>query len=216
MSKPGWTTIVGILMLLIGGCGAFDKIGEINSDKFVNVLDNAMENSMEENKKRRADNSDSIKQIKYEEMDSADRKGLSILTDSIVVDSLNNVDMEATFKSALNVSDYRKKWMVRFGWAGLIVALLFILGGVLLLASKKYTIQVVLGTLALSLFLAAFQVFIYSSDDSSGKWIGVGANIGIAISAFVDMILLIIVGVSDKSYFKPMQITEDYYDDDQL
>lgn len=216
MSKPGWTTVVGILMLLIGGCGTFDKIGEINSDKFVNAFDMAMENSMDESKKRRTENSDSIKQVKLSDLDSADRKGLSILTDSIVVDSLNNVDMEATMKSVLNISDYRKKWMVRFGWAGLVVALLFVLAGVLLLASKKYTIQIVLGTLALSLLLAVFQLFIYAGDDSTGKIIGIGANIGIAFSIFIDLILLIVVMVSDKSYFKPVHITEDYYDDDQL
>jgi len=213
MTKPGWATAIGVIMIMFGGCGAFDKIGDINSDKITLMMDQAMDESMNEAYK----NQDSIKTIKYEEIDSNGLEGLSILTDSIVVDSMNNVDMPATMKQAFNISDYRKTWLKRFGYMGLIIALLFVIGGIMLLSTKKFTIPIVLSAIALSLAFGIFQYFIYSADSGSGKWIGIGENIGIAFGVIVDIILLIVVSVSDKAYFKPAhQLTEDYYDDDQL
>lgn len=214
MSKPGWATVMGIILILFGGCGAMNRVGEINSDKLTSIFEEAMEESSKEN--RKATRSDSIRSIKYEDMDSADKKGLSILSDSIVVDSLDNVDIEATMKQAFSFSDYRKKWIIRFGWIGLILSILFIVGGIMLLATKKYTIQVVLFAIAFSMTINILRFLIFSADTGTGKLIGVGANIGIAFSFVIDIIMLILILVSDKTYYKGVEVNEDYYDSDQL
>lgn len=216
MTKPGWATVMGVILILFGGCGAMNRVGEINTEKFTDIFDQAMEESSKKNEERRATRSDSTASIKFEELDSTEKERIIMFSDSIVVDSLDNLNIEATMKQAFGVSDYRKTWLMRLGWVGLIVSLLFIVGGIMLLATRKYTIQVVLFAIAFSMTINILRFLIFSADTGTGKMIGVGANIGIAFSFVIDIIMLILVLVSDKTYYKGVEVVEDYYDNDQL
>ena len=213
MKKPTWATVIGVIMLLFGGCGAFNDFQNINAEKileFQNDMIIEMENekiitTSEDTKKGTQPN---------KEMDSLAQKRMSkvLFGDTIVMDSLNQPDIESTVKSVLKFSDYRIMWTKRFGYIGLLISLLFIVGGVLFLAYKKYTIKANIAIIALSIGVAIFELFIYMSDTESGKMISTFGNVGIYVGIFLDVILLIIIMVMDKSYYNQDLISEDYYD----
>ena len=218
MKRPTWAIIVGVFMLLFGGCGALSKVGDIKTPEMMELVNETIEEA-EANSKANTDSEteeeevgDSIQQTKVTELTDDEKKMLEMFSDSVEVDSMQNVNFETTMKNSFKFSEYRQTWMVRFGYMGLVVALLFLIGGIMLLASRKYTIPVVLTTLAVSLAFGIFQLAIYAADVGTGKMIGNLSSIGIYFSIALDILFLIIVMVCDKTYFRPAEVIEDYYD----
>jgi len=218
MKRPTWAIIVGVFMLLFGGCGALSKVGDIKTPEMMELVNETIEEA-EANSKANTDSEieeeeegDSIQQTKVTELTDDEKKILEMFSDSVEVDSMQNVDFETTMKNSFKFSEYRQTWMVRFGYMGLVVALLFLIGGIMLLASRKYTIPVVLTTLAVSLAFGILQLAIYAADVGTGKMIGNLSSIGIYFSIALDIVFLIIVMVCDKTYFQPAKVIEDYYD----
>ncbi len=218
MHKPTWATVLGVFMLLFGGCGGCNHAGSIMSKGFLGAYDQAFENVEFD-----ASSPDSLyegenKKLRHiDEIDSSSLKTFEMLADTIIIDSDNNVNIQETMMEAFKLSDYRKTWIVRFGYIGLFISFLFLLSGILLLASREYTIQVVLLTLAASISFGIFQLFINAADVGTGHTIKKWGNVGIYFSLFLDILLLIIFLVLDKSYYKKSQaVMEDYYDDDVL
>jgi len=216
MKRPIWAIIVGVFMLLFGGCGALSKVGDIKTPEMMELVNETIDEA-EANSKANTDSEieeegDSIQQTKVTELTDDEKKILEMFSDSVEVDSMQNVDFETTMKNSFKFSEYRQTWMVRFGYMGLVVALLFLIGGIMLLASRKYTIPVVLTTLAVSLAFGILQLAIYAADVGTGKMIGNLSSIGIYFSIALDIVFLIIVMVCDKTYFQPAKVIEDYYD----
>ena len=216
MKRPTWAIIVGVFMLLFGGCGALGKVGDIKTPEMMELVNETIEEaeaSYEANANSETEEEgDSIRQTKVTELSDDEKKILEMISDSVEVDSMQNVDFETTMKNSFKFSEYRQTWMVRFGYMGLVVALLFLIGGIMLLASRKYTIPVVLTTLAVSLAFGILQLAIYAADVGTGKMIGNLSSIGIYFSIALDIVFLIIVMVCDKTYFQPAKVIEDYYD----
>ena len=219
MKRPGWAIAVGIIMLLFGGCGAFNRTTEIMMpdinammEESISDAKNDIDSELDPEKAARRDSVKASNAKKIGDLSEKDRKILDMISDTILVDDDNNIDMEATILQTSFISDYRKTWMVRFGYIGLFIAILFIVGGIMLLGFKKNTIPIVIAAIALSMVVNIFQIFIYNADNESGSLIGTFSNIGFYVSLAFDILLLILVLVLDKSFFKPSTIQEDYYD----
>lgn len=216
MKRPGWAIAIGIIMLLFGGCGAFNRAGDL----MLPELTELMNESMVEAQKGyddgtigvTVDSVDTKNGKKLEDLSADEKKMLDMFSDTILVDENNNVDMDATMQNSIKISDYRQTWIVRFAYIGLFIAVLFILGGIMLLGYKKYTIKIVITAIALSMVSNILQIIIYAADKDSGSIIDTFGNIGIYFSLALDILLMILILVLDKTFFRPTVITEDYYD----
>jgi len=229
MKRPTWAIIVGILMLLFGGCGAINKASEImlpDMSEIINVsLDEASNNRSIENESEIDTLGDSDilihdslavedkkDRIRLEDMDEGDRKSLEWFSDTIMTDEEGYVDVESTMKDQFYISEYRSTWMKRFAYIGLLISILFLVGGIMLMAGKKYVIPIVLTVLSLSLAANLFEIIVFAADKETGNFMGKITIIGTYLSLAIDVFLLILVMVLEKAFFNPQTIVEDYYD----
>ncbi len=207
MKRPGWAVVIGIFMILIGGCGALNNFQDMNAEK---ILEQQKEQIAELEFSHESSTSDKTEQ--KEVKDSTDEKFIGFFGDSIVKDSNNNVDVKETIGKIVLISPYRIKWMKNFAYIGVIISILFIVSGVFFLVKKEYTIKLSISVLAISLVLGILQFIVFSADTDSGKAISFFSNIGIYFGIFVDVLLLICIMVLDKSYYNQTPVAEDYYD----
>lgn len=207
MERPGWSTFVGILMLLVGGCGALDNIEEMEVDNY-REIQNQISIEIEEDLKQDSISTEELN----EKIDSSDQKFLEFMGDSIVRDSNQNIDLAKTVESMMAMSDYRIKWVMTFAYIGLFISILYFISGVMFLSSKKWVIQIALLTLSLSLIVEIFQFIIFRADSGTSTMISKFANMEIYLGMFIDMALLIVIMVLDKSYYNDAYYKEDYYD----
>ncbi len=208
MSKPGWVTFIGVLIILIGGCGAMNRVSDINTDKLMKVVEQSINESSANVDK------DSIRPPrKIEDLDSNAVKNIEMFSDSIVTDSAGNIDFKKTMMSPLKMSDYRLTWLKRLGWIGLIVCIVYLIVGFLLVITNKVPLNALYLTISIGLFYSIFRMFIMNADAESGKFMVWGENINVVFGMIMNVIGLIVIGVSDKSFFRPKEATEDYYDD---
>jgi len=207
MEKPGWATFMGVIMILIGGCSALDNYGDTNTDKALEKQAELFDDmDMDMEVARDTSTSEEI-------IDSTDEKVIRMFGDTMVRDSNNNVDVKQTIQNLIRMSPYRIQWLKRFGYIGLAIALLYILAGVLFLTHRKYTIQVALTVLAISLVFGIFQFIILRADTGSSQMISKISNFEVYWSIFLDIVLLLPIMVLDKSYFNEAYFEKpDYYD----
>lgn len=185
---------VGIIMMLFGGCGALNNVQKITAPKFLD------------------DTSGILDEVTREMEEDFEKEKRSAIKDTledgtIVIDSseLKQIEtVENMVSGMFNVSDYYKKWVFRFGIIGSIVAIIYFLAGLLMVMGKSYSLKFVYGALALSMASLIFQIIIFSMDKEGGMLSTFG-NIGAFINIFVNIVLLVIVLASDKSYFDPIE-----------
>ena len=108
----------------------------------------------------------------------------------------------------MHFSDYYKKWIARIGIIGTIVSLIFAVAGVILIIGKPYAVKLAYVALGLSFASLFFQIVIMSLDKDSGIVAGM-SNFGSYFSIFVNIILLVVILASDKSYFQQHEIIEE-------
>jgi len=200
MQRPAWATILGILFICIGGCGSINSIKLINADKTTAIANEVLSDI------------DSESNNQTNPIDSNELKILSMFGDSIYKDSLQNVDIAKTLKSFIHISEYRIKWMLRFGIIGLILGLCFIVSGIVFFSRKTFTVPLALLVLVLGIALGIFKLMVYASDSTTGKMINMGENVSIYFGLFFYTLLLIVLMVIDKSYYQEKVEIEDYYE----
>ncbi|MBT8191620.1 MAG: hypothetical protein HKN67_07395 [Saprospiraceae bacterium] len=195
-TRPSWATTVAIFMILFAGCGAVNNLKMINT------------NEMEEMAGAIIDNMET--ELESEKLDSTDIIVLETFSDSVVTDSSGTgVNLAKTIKGMMHMTDYFKLWSVRLGWAGLIIAILFLISGILFFYKTKFTIPIAIGTLIASLLYAALKVYIYSKDNSS-SYILAGMEFSSYFSMFIDVIMLTVIMVVDKSFYQGVSEDSEY------
>lgn len=211
MKSPTWAIIVGILMLLFGGCDLMGDLQRIKAPKMLEIQEDLIVNI--------------VKSVDQKEKEDRSRDSLSqnVETD-VLMDSLNSILLEhdgdtshlgtedmsellENMTDMLHVSEYSKKWMVRFGYIGIFVSIIYLLGGVFLLIKQWFSIRLVISALGLSIAFAIFQMVIMSMDDGGGI-VSTFSSIGYTLSIIIDIILLVIVIASDKTYFMPETLSD--------
>lgn len=186
ISRPGWATAIGIMMILFGGCGAVNHLKMTKTNQ-IDEMTNAIVRDIDV--KVKTDKADSLTNEEYIEGDSLTTNP----EDSVF-------DVKKTILEMTYMTDYFKRWSVITGYIGLGLALLYLAGGIMLFYDKRITIPIVYAALLLSLLFAAFKIYIFNGDESSSLILS-AMNATFYISILIDVVLLLIVKVSDKEFY---------------
>lgn len=192
MKTPTWAIVVGILMLLFGGCGMLQDVQMINVRK--------------------------MEKVRKEIVNEMDRQEKVQYTDTVVTYSSDSTDTARTvtttttgrgvppesreaIKKMFHISEHAKTWIERFGWIGLFVSVIYLLGGLFLLLKKRFAPGWAYTALILSIALGITKAVVLSGDRGSGI-AGIITGFTQVFSIVIDIVLLIIIAVSSKEVFR--------------
>lgn len=182
MKTPTWATTVAILMIVFGGCSILNDFQAIK-------LPDAIEKGKKEMEK----------ELK-EEREHATDTTATASTDSTAVQKASEEDRKKA-EEILNIPEFSKIWIVRFGYIGLGSTLVYFVGAVFLFVKKRFSIKLAYAALAVSILTSGAQLAVLTSSSSSGMialWTGLGQLLGIII----DIILLAVIFASDKEAYQ--------------
>lgn len=199
MKTPTWGTVVGILMLLFGGCSILSDVQSINMPGMIEMQEEMMNVFSEEYQKSTTDTIDF-----HHSENEQDSTGIS----SSVETNINSGQLNTMMNRMFYVSDFTKIWMVRLAYMGLIISFIYMLGGLFLLIPQKFTLILLYSTLILSITFGIFKVIMLSVD-ASGSFLSMSMGFSQVFGIFIDIILLIVVSVSDKTLYKKNKISSD-------
>lgn len=207
MSLPTWATVVGVIMLLFGGCGVYQNVQKINTPAALDEMSGQFEDIEYEINKELGRVRDTIASAtaqvdSLEGEQSADQSSSFTPEDSAGLAMFENIF--GSVSNMLTFSDYYKKWIVRLGIIGMIASMLYAVAGLLLIMGKKYGVKLSLGAVLISTLSVIFQIVIISSDKESG-FAAKASNFTNYFVIFVNIILFIIIMASDKSYFNEVE-----------
>lgn len=217
MKTPTWATVIGIIMILFGGCGALSNVQKIQSPNTLDEMSGAFEEistqiETEMNTNRQSGDSTILDEESDGHVsidlgdDAANKVEFRLPKDSSDIEAFEG--MFGKFDKMLVFSDYYKTWIVRLGILGLIASVIFVVSGLLLIMGKPVALNVTYGAIAFSLFSVIFQIVIMALDKESGFMAKTG-NFANYFMVLVNVILIVIVLASDKSYFYEQEIIED-------
>lgn len=185
MKTPTWGILIGIFMMLFGGCSVINDMQTVYMPDVIEMQKNMMEGFSQ---------------------------GVNTTSDSTnVADTISSVvdrsgndeafkNMEKTMNKMFYMSDFTKTWMVRFGYIGALVSLVYILGGVFLLIRKDYSIKLVYAVLLLSIAFAITKAVVLSSEASSGL-IAFASGYSQMFGVVIDIVFLVVIVASDKTTY---------------
>ena len=191
MKTPTWGIVVGILMILFGGCGAMTDLQQINMP---NMLD--MQNKMWDGMSKKRIENDSLAAQNYD-------------STAVSSDQKNSFDVEDIAKSmeeVFHISEFTRTWMVRFGYIGLFVVLIYMLAGVFLLIKRNFSIKLAYGAIALSMVFGITQWLVLASDPTTDQLIGVASGTSQLFGLVIDFVLLVAIWAADKTAYYPEEI----------
>ena len=200
MKTPTWGIVVGSLMLLFGGCSILNDIQSINMPGMIEMQQEMMNVFSEEYQTSTADTIDFYNPDN--EYDST--TGLS----SSVETNISGEQLNSMMKSMFYVSEFTKIWVVRLAYMGLIISFIYMLSGLFLLLPQKFTLILLYSTLILSVIFGIFKVIMLSVD-ASGSFLSMSMGFSQVFGIFIDIILLIVVSVADKTPYKKNQISSE-------
>lgn len=187
METPVWAYVIGIMMILFGGCSI---TGDLQSINYPNILDRQQEILEGFSAKNETPQIDSLE---------SDINKIAGLGEQQI---LNN--MAKSMKEMFSVSEFTKKWMVRFGYIGLIFSILYVFAGIFLLIKKNFSINLAYSALALSIILSIVKSIVLSSDSSGGSILMISGFSQI-FEIIIDIILLTVIVASDKTAYKTLR-----------
>ncbi len=188
MKTPTWALVVGIMMLLFGSCSLNGDLQSIYSPKMFEIQEKILDGMSDGMKDAQSDSTKTNKEDATE-------------TTSNLDDKIMFEKMSENMKDMFHVSDFTKTWMVRFGYIGIIVSIIYILGGLFLLIKKPFSIKLVYVALGLSIIFSIVKVIVLSAD-SSDSFITMTAGFSEMFGVVFDIILLIVILTSNREVYK--------------
>lgn len=185
MKTPTWAIVIGICLILLGGCSVTKNIQSIKMPEMLEMQQEMMEKISSSSTTNYSDSLSTLSKV-----DSSNIQNAEVFK-----------NMTAGMKDIFAISEFTKTWTVRFGYIGLIVSIIYILSGVFLLIRKSFSIKLVCCTLIMSIIFSAIQSFVMASDSTGGfmsKFAGFGNTFGIVI----DIILFVVIISIDKSDYQ--------------
>lgn len=193
MKTPTWAIVVAAIMLLFGGCGVSNHI-----QKFVYPMAD-----VEREVFRHVDSLDTAKVADTVSTMHISEAGDTSWTTTVTTSGPGfEEDFGRSLKRSMNLSDHTRTWLTRFGYIGLFVSFIYLLGGLFLLVKKPFSIRLAYAALVLSLLSGLTLATLLLQDKQSGLFIHV-YGIGKVIGVFIDIVLLIVVATSDKTAYRP-------------
>lgn len=210
MKVPTWATIVGVFMLLLGSCGAYNNVNKINmpgtleqTSAIFDQMTVEFSRTSKEGVQRTQDGIEGEDLI--DSISSAMGKDLEM--DSASLNTIENVF--GSLDEMMVFSDYYKKWIVRLGYLGLGVAIIYFLAGFFLVIGKPYSLKLTYVALGLSLAFMIFQIVIFSMDKEGGMVSRWSATFGSYFMIFINIVLLLIVATANKTFFYQHEIIQE-------
>jgi uncharacterized membrane protein HdeD (DUF308 family) len=196
MKTPTWATTIGIIMIVLGGCSVMN---DIKSVTLPSDLEKAMTIMKKEKGKAKLNKQDSTTMAVIDSLETEDRDPEE---DSISFAGGKKQSVE----QFLELTDFTKTWIVRFGYIGLFSAVLYILGGVFLLVRRRFSIKLVYAVLGISILCSGAQAAVLTSSSSSGI-IALSTGLGQVLGIIVDIILLAVIFTQDKEAYAPQNLS---------
>jgi hypothetical protein len=182
MKTPTWAIVIGVCLMLFGGCGVTKDIQSINMPAILEMQQEMMS-----------------KMVGEQIINTKDSLSKVTRSDTVSVEVFK--DMAQGMQEMFAMSNYTKTWTVRLGYVGLLFSIIYILSGVFLLVKRSFSIKLVYAALILSIVFSTIESVVLASDSSGGflaKLTGFGNTFGIVL----DIILLVVVISMDKSAYK--------------
>lgn len=197
MRIPTWAYVVGVCMILFGGCSLTQDIQSINV------------RSMMEAQMAMLENLEGEIEVEIEETDSLSTSDSTFTaSDSIGTDMGEGItNMAEGIKDIFNMSDYAIKWTIRFGYIGLFLSLLYIFGGVFLMVKRKFSIKLAYTALLASIVFSIVQTLVMNADPTN-NFVSQMSSLGYLFGMFLDLILLVVILACDKSAFGNAPVEE--------
>jgi Na+-translocating ferredoxin:NAD+ oxidoreductase RnfD subunit len=184
MKAPTWGTVIGVIMIIFGGCSVMNDIKSITLPEILEkqkvIINDAMEETVEE---------DSLATEQIDSVSTPEKDEIDVVKDP-----------KKLVEDVLTLSEFTKTWIVRFGYIGVVISLLYILGGIFLLTPRKISIPIVYAALILSIAFSGVQTVVLTSDSASGI-IALTSGFSQIFSIIIDIILLSVVFASDKEAY---------------
>jgi len=191
MKAPTWAVVIGIFMILFGSCSINSSVQSINAPDMIEMQQEMMKNMS--------------KGFTNTPIDSLDLTSLDSLRETNGEANQRLEAMNETMGKFFYMSDHTKKWTVRFGYIGIAVSLLYILGGVFLFIIKPYSLKLAFTGLILSIIFGISQMMVLTSEPSSG-FIALASGYSKIFGVVIDIVFLIIVATADKT---PYMLTKE-------
>jgi hypothetical protein len=189
---PTWAYVIGVLMMLFGVGSLKNDILLISSSDIAGMKNDFTESVHQGFESLGKDSSYTKNQ------DSTQRAAMT--QNLIVFDKLAKVVDDVTY-----MSPFTKTWTVRFGYMGLPITFLYILGGLFLMIKKNFSIKLALGILSLNM-LFAFVRLLVLTNDTSGGLIEIMAKFSTITGIILDAIFLVVILASDRSVYTSTKI----------
>jgi hypothetical protein len=190
MKRPTWGTVIGVLMMAFGGCSVLNNIQAISLPAKLDEKKAEFHKKMEEKKANKPDT-----------LITAETDSLTLLGDSSGTKKYKAEKKFDLAKNVLDMPESTKTWIVRFGYMGIIVAILYGLGGVYLLIPKKFSVKLAYGVLILSIAFTAAKTIVLLSPGSASGVIALTMGGTQLFSILIDIVLLSVVFASDKEFY---------------
>jgi len=202
MQRPAWSTIVGILMILIGGCGSVNDLKQIKIEEVMEFQDDILKEITTE--------LDIEQAIPQEDLESLEElAGDTISSDMDTLDTAERLIQSVKKISYMPEATIQK--LKLHGYLGLPISIIVAITGVLFFTMRKHIIKLAGAVLIISILFAIYQLIDISNLEIS-KILKIGLNTNLSAGAFMSVILMVILVLSDKSYYNPTQEVEDYFD----
>ena len=200
MKRPGWSTIVGIMMILFGGCGATNDFKQIYTPALMEfqkdlVIELESETDITE--------LDSSELAMLEKLSGLDKENQEDTTQVTVADHI---------KSMTSIPPVALSKLVMHGYIGIVISVLYALAGLLLFFKRRHVLKFAVTMLVISLIFVVYQAIDIRGFEIS-RLLKMGLEFNIYFGAFLDVVLLIILAFVDKSYFRQKEQLGDYYDE---
>ena len=183
MKTPSWAIVIGICLMLFGGCSVIKNTESI-----------ALPYTMKMIKKM----SFPIPPGVTDSLSQASNGGnKQFENDDCIKETFDHM------QEALAPSEYILKWTVRFGYIGLVISIIYILSGVFLLIKRRFSIQLVYIALIISIVFNGIVSFVLALDPFDVFGFMVEPTIMASLfGIIIDIILMIAFFSIDKSSYK--------------
>jgi hypothetical protein len=180
MKTPIWVYIVGITMIVFASCGVVKnlqsvKLSENVEAKLIEANDLMIDHDLDN-----------------QEMDS-------LFEDSNLPERMIYGAVGLTFlviERMISVSKYEQTWIVRFGYLGLFITMVYLLAGVFLLMMKSFSIKLAYEALICNLVFASIKTIVLFKGWSGSLYV-VMLILNDLFDVFVSLVLIIVIMASN-------------------
>jgi hypothetical protein len=186
-ATPTWAYIVGILMMLFGGCDGIQSVQQTKTRNLLHLQQNVINN--------------------FASPDSGFSSVIqsfipdSLRSDSAAVDQLTSIQkMSKKMGDMFQMSEYSIKWTERFGYIGLVIAFFYMIGGVFLMVKRPFSIKLAATVLIVNALFVITQRVVLGMDSASASAVQEVTSVSL-FGIVIDLVLLVFVLTADNTVY---------------